>query len=80
MVPLPPIGIGHLTMLDIAPPDFVTLAAESGGRGGPAAVVANRGVMTAPGGHARRAAVLRSGGAARDHVHGRRAGARAAGG
>jgi sugar phosphate isomerase/epimerase len=26
----PPIGIGHLTMLDIAPPDWVSLAAEAG--------------------------------------------------
>jgi sugar phosphate isomerase/epimerase len=26
----PPIGIGHLTMLDVAPPDWVTLAADAG--------------------------------------------------
>lgn len=26
----PPVGIGHLTMLDVAPPEWVTLAAEAG--------------------------------------------------
>jgi sugar phosphate isomerase/epimerase len=26
----PPVGIGHLTMLDVAPPDWVALAAEAG--------------------------------------------------
>ena len=29
-MPQPPIGIGHLTMMDVSPPDFVTLAARTG--------------------------------------------------